>query len=296
MGLMSVIPGITKGMESVKSIGEILECPDLEQNAGKPGIESVKGDFIFNQVCYRHENNSYYAVKDFSLKVGAGETIALVGASGSGKSTLMQLLIGFIRPRQGSIHVDGHDMNAIDLRTYRKFISVVSQDTVLFDGSVRDNITYGAGIVSEDLLQESIESANLSDFIESLPDGLDTMVKENGARLSGGQRQRMAIARALLRNPRVLILDEATSALDVESEALIQDALNRLIKGRTTFVVAHRLTTIRDASRIVVMSQGQIAEVGTHDELMVLGGIYSKMVMLQSPGNAKRGIAGSSAT
>lgn len=282
MGLMNVLPGITKGLESVKSIGEILECPDLEQNAGKPGINEVGGNYVFDQVCYRHEDNQHYAVKNFTLKVGAGETIALVGASGSGKSTLMQLLIGFIRPQKGAIYVDGSNMNEIDLRPYRQFISVVSQETVLFDGSIRDNITYGARNVDESQVQDAIHSANLAEFIDSLPDGLDTQVKENGARLSGGQKQRMAIARALLRNPRVLILDEATSALDVESEALIQDALARLIQGRTTFIVAHRLTTIRHASRIVVMDQGEIAEAGTHEDLMAHEGIYHRMVMLQS--------------
>jgi len=284
MGLMNILPGITKGLESVKSIGEILECPDLEQNTGKPGIEGIEGRYVFDNVCYSHERNDHYAVKDFTLSVNPGETIALVGASGSGKSTLMQLLIGFIRPQKGSIRIDGHNMNEIDLRPYRRFISVVSQETILFDGSIRDNITYGARNVSEAQLLAAIQSANLTDFIGTLPDGLETLVKENGARLSGGQKQRMAIARALLRNPRVLILDEATSALDVESEALIQDALNRLIHGRTTFIVAHRLSTIRHATRIVVMDQGTIAEIGTHEELMDLKGMYYRMVILQSHG------------
>lgn len=284
MGLMNILPGITKGLESVKSIGEILECPDLEQNTGKPGIDGIEGRYVFDNVCYSHERNDHYAVKDFTLSVNPGETIALVGASGSGKSTLMQLLIGFIRPQKGSIRIDGRNMNEIDLRPYRRFISVVSQETILFDGSIRDNITYGARHVSEAQLLAAIQSANLTDFIDTLPEGLETLVKENGARLSGGQKQRMAIARALLRNPRVLILDEATSALDVESEALIQDALNRLIHGRTTFIVAHRLSTIRHATRIVVMDQGTIVEIGTHEALMDRKGIYYRMVILQSHG------------
>ncbi len=282
MGLMNTLPMITKGLESVKSIGEVLECPDMEMNSNKPDIDEINGNFVFDKACYSYENNDKYAVKDFSLNVQEGETIALVGPSGSGKSTLMQLLIGFIRPQKGTIYIDGNNMNEIDLRSYRRFISVVSQETILFDGSIRENITYGSKNVTEAQLWEVIRSANLTEFVNALPEGLDTPVKENGARLSGGQRQRMAIARALLRNPRILILDEATSALDVESEALIQEALDRLIKGRTTFVVAHRLSTIRNADRIVVLDQGEVAELGTHEELMEKQGIYYRMVMLQS--------------
>lgn len=173
-------------------------------------------------------------------------------------------------------------MNELDLRSYRRFISVVSQESVLFDGTIRDNITYGVDSVSDEDLQNAIRCAGLEDFIATLPEGLETMCKENGNRFSGGQKQRMSIARALLRDPRVLLLDEATSALDVESEALIQNALDHLIEGRTTFIVAHRLSTIRNANRIVVLNHGKIAEMGTHEELLALKGIYYRMTLLQS--------------
>ncbi|MDP0495685.1 MAG: ABC transporter ATP-binding protein [Verrucomicrobiota bacterium JB024] len=282
MGFMNVIPAVAKGLESVKSIGEILECPDIEKNEDKPKLDGVTGHFDFQKVCFSYDKTDRVTLHEIELDVKPGEMIALVGPSGSGKSTLMQLLIGFIRPTEGRILLDGRDMNEIDLRSYRRFISVVSQESILFDGTIADNITYGAHDPTPEMVDSAIKSANLHEFIKSLPDGLDTRVKENGARLSGGQKQRMAIARALLRDPRVLLLDEATSALDVESEALIQDALKRLIKGRTTFIVAHRLSTIRNADRIVVLHHGKIREIGTHDDLLKQKGIYYRMHRLQS--------------
>jgi ATP-binding cassette subfamily B protein len=235
-------------------------------------------------VSFRYPEVEAHAVSDFSLQVKPGETIALVGPSGAGKSTVLNLVIGFIRPTSGAISLDGHDMAALDLRTYRRFVSVVPQESILFDGTIRENITYGMTSVSDERIMTALRDANAWEFIEKLPDGVQTQVGEKGARLSGGQKQRLAIARALIRDPRVLILDEATSALDSESEALIQEALERLMKGRTTFVVAHRLSTIRNADRIVAMRAGQIEEVGSHDALVKAGGLYSQLHARQSGG------------
>ena len=186
--------------------------------------------------------------------VRPGETIAFVGPSGAGKSTMLNLLLGFLRPTDGTILLDGVDAEEIDLRTYRRFLSVVPQESLLFDGTVFENVTYGMNDTPPEIVEAALRDANALDFVQALPYGWDTTVGDRGARLSGGQRQRLAIARALVRNPRVLLLDEATSALDSESEAQIQNALTRLMRGRTTFVVAHRLSTIRDADRVAVLS------------------------------------------
>ncbi|WP_182897839.1 ABC transporter ATP-binding protein [Microbispora sp. H10830] len=278
--LMSLTPVISKGLESVRSIGEVLEAPDLENNDGKAEVTTVRGEFEFQSVSLTYEAGRP-AVDDFGLTVSPGETVALVGASGAGKSTVLNLVIGFLRPTSGRILLDGRDMEELDLRTYRRFLSVVPQESILFEGSIRDNVTYGMRDVPEETLRAALRDANALEFIDRLPHGLDTIVGERGARLSGGQRQRLAIARALVRDPRVLILDEATSALDTASEALIRQALARLVAGRTVFVVAHRLSTIRTADRIVVMRDGRIAEVGTHDELSRRPGVYSGLQAAQ---------------
>lgn len=276
LSAINCLPAMTKGLESVRSIGEVLECPDLELNDGKPELKEVRGAFSFEHVGFQYPGSDENAVRDFSLAVRPGDTVALVGASGAGKSTLANLLIGFIRPTSGRILLDGADMNSIDLRSYRKFISVVTQETLLFDGTIRENICYGVRAGESEVLA-AVRNAGLEELIDSLPEGLDTRIRENGARLSGGQKQRLAIARALLRDPRVLILDEATSALDIESETRIKAALDHLIRGRTTFIVAHRLSTIRNAGRIVVLENGSIAESGTYDELMAKNGVYAEM-------------------
>ncbi|MEU9265147.1 ABC transporter ATP-binding protein [Streptomyces sp. NPDC048251] len=275
--LTGLAPVITKGLESVRSVGEVLQAPELEDNEGKSELTALHGSVTFEDVGYAYDNGSA-AVRDFTLSVTPGETVALVGASGAGKSTVLSLVIGFIRPTSGRVLLDGADMNSLDLRTYRRFVSVVPQESILFDGTIRENVAYGMeDEADEETVRAALRDANALEFVERLPEGLHTLVGERGARLSGGQKQRLAIARALIRDPKVLVLDEATSALDTRSEALVQQALARLLRGRTTFVVAHRLSTVRGADRIVVMGEGRILETGTHDELLHRGGAYTEL-------------------
>ena len=280
--IVTLLPTIAKGIESVNSIGEVLLSEDIEDNEGKEKLEQVTGTFDFEDVCFHYKNNEHNVLNHLNLHVKAGETIALVGESGAGKSTILNLVIGFHQADSGKVLIDGKDLSKIDLRTYRKHLAVVPQTSILFSGTIRDNITYGCENVSEEELQNVIKAANLSDLIASLPKGLDTMVGEHGGKLSGGQRQRISIARALIRDPKVIVLDEATSALDSISEKLIQQALNNLTEGRTTFIVAHRLSTIRDADRIAVIADGHCTEYGTYDELMALKGEFYQLKQIQS--------------
>ena len=280
--LMSLIPTIAQGIESVNSIGEVLLEDDIEQNEGKEIIKDIYGEFDFKDVTFRYNNIDRPVLHNLNLHVDKGETIALVGESGAGKSTILNLVIGFNQVNSGEVLIDGHNMKDIDLRSYRKHLAVVPQTSILFSGTIRDNITYGVDNVDEATLDEIVKAANLTDLINSLPDGLDTMVGEHGGKLSGGQRQRISIARALIRNPKVIVLDEATSALDSISEKLIQEALNNLTKDRTTFIVAHRLSTIKDADKIAVIADGHCVEYGTYDELMNLKGEFYQMKKIQS--------------
>ena len=280
--IVTLLPTITKGIESVNSIGEVLLSEDVEENDGKKQLTEVVGDFDFEDVSFHYKNNDVQVLKHLKLHVKQGETIALVGESGAGKSTVLNLVIGFHLSEGGKVLLDGNDMREIDLRTYRKYLAVVPQTSILFSGSIRENITYGNENVTEEELNEVIRAANLTDLIESLPQGLDTLVGEHGGKLSGGQRQRIAIARALIRKPKVIVLDEATSALDSISEKLIQEALGNLTEGRTTFIVAHRLSTIRDADKIAVIADGHCVEYGTFEELMELRGEFYRMKMIQS--------------
>ena len=265
--VLNMFPQIAKGMESIRSIGEVLECPDLEHNKGKPDVKGVQGEIRFEDVEYTYGEEQPPSLQGIDLEIPPGQCLAVVGPSGGGKSTLLRLIIGFRRPTKGKIFLDGQDMETIDMRSWRRFISVVPQESVFFEGSVRDNILFGTSGVSNEQLDEILDAANVREFVEKLPHGLDTRIGESGARLSGGQRQRLAIARALVRNPQVIVLDEPTSALDVMSEKLVQEAIERLAKGRTTLIVAHLLSTIRNADRIVVMEKGRIVESGTYDAL-----------------------------
>lgn len=280
--MLGILPSLTRGFESIRSLGEVLECPDLEENEGKQWINHVEGHFTFENVSFEYPNATERSVVDFNLDVQAGECVALVGESGAGKSTIINLIIGFRRPTNGRVLLDGVDMETLDLRSYRRHIAVVPQETILFSGSVRDNITYGMDDVSDETVARAVEIANLTDVVQNLPEKLNTYVGEGGCKLSGGQRQRLAIARAIIRDPRVILLDEATSSLDVVSEAAVQKAINQAIKGRTTFIVAHRLSTIRQADRIVVMKNGRCIERGTHDELIEAGGEFATLKSLQT--------------
>lgn len=280
--LIGLLPMLTKGTESIRSIGEILSANDIEDNQGKKRITDLKGEFDFNNVTFKYADAEKPVVNGLDLHVKAGETIALVGGSGAGKSTVLNMVIGFYKANSGELLIDGNNINDIDLRSFRSQIAVVPQTSILFSGTIRDNITYGLSGVSEDHLRKTIKAANLESFIDSLPNGLDTVVGEHGGKLSGGQRQRISIARAIIRDPKVIIFDEATSALDSISEKEIQSAINNMTVGRTTFIVAHRLSTIRDADRIAVMKDGRCEEIGTYDELMELKGEFYNLKTLQS--------------
>lgn len=280
--LSSLAPFISKGLASVRSLGEVLESPDIEVNSGKRKVSSVQGHIEFKEVSLMYPGASTWALSQINVKAGPGKVTALVGASGSGKSTFINLVIGFLRPSKGQVLLDNRNMSELDMREVRKFVSMVPQESVLFDGSVRDNVTYGISDVSESKFIQALKDANAWEFVSQLPDGPHTIVGERGARISGGQKQRLAIARALIRNPRILILDEATSALDSESENLIQQALAYLMKDRTTFVVAHRLSTIMRADEIVVLDQGVLVERGTHTDLLAKNGVYFRLFSAQS--------------
>ncbi|MBO9578449.1 MAG: ABC transporter ATP-binding protein [Microbacteriaceae bacterium] len=282
VNLLNLIPLIAKGRESLRSIAEVLEEPDVERNEGKRVVPSVRGRLRFDGVGFRYPDAPQPAVDGLDLEVHPGETVAFVGPSGSGKSTALNLALGFLRPTSGRILIDDADIEELDMRSVRRWVSVVPQDSVLFTGTIRDNVTFGLGAVPEERIEDALSAANALELMTTLPEGLDTRLGERGGRISGGQRQRISIARALIRDPRILLLDEATSALDVESERLVQEALARLRAGRTTLVVAHRLSTIRSADRIVVLDRGRVDAIGTHEALLRTSAVYARLHALAS--------------
>ncbi len=278
--ILALIPTFARGVEAVTSVGELMHAQEEESGDGKRPLTTVTGGYSFRDVDFSYEDG-HPVLEGFDLEVKPGETVALVGESGVGKTTVVNMVIGYHFPDAGVLTIDGNNIREIDLRTYRKHIAVVPQNTILFSGTIRDNITYGLPDVSEEKLAEILEAARLTEMIAQLPHGLDTSVGEHGGKLSGGQRQRISIARALIRDPKVIILDEATSALDSVSEKKIQEALDHLTAGRTTFVVAHRLSTIKDADKIAVMEGGRCVECGTYDELMEKKGAFYQYRQLQ---------------
>lgn len=280
--LLNVAPVFSRGMDSVRSIAEVTDELEVEDNAGKSAVKSVAGHIELLGLTVQYPDAARSALDEVSLEIHAGETVAFVGPSGSGKSTILNVILGFVRPTSGDVLIDGRRLDAMDLRSLRRHVAIVPQETALFDGTIRQNVTYGIGEKSDEEILEALSAANALDIVRDQPGGLDAVVGDRGSRLSGGQRQRLAIARALIRDPRILVLDEATSALDPESEAKVTDAVDRARAGRTTLVVAHRLSTVRGADRIVVMDGGRIVEIGAHDELLREGGLYARLVALQT--------------
>ncbi|KQN20629.1 ABC transporter [Sphingomonas sp. Leaf33] len=282
--LTEVWGDILRGSGAAQRLSELLaETPGIAAPAHPATLpEPARGEIVFTGVEFRYPTRpEVSALVDFSLTVSPGETVALVGPSGAGKTTVFQLVQRFYDPAAGSVAVDGLDVRTVDPEALRRRIAVVPQETVIFAASARDNLRYGRWDADDAALWDAAAAANAADFLRDLPDGLDTFLGEGGARLSGGQRQRVAIARALLRDAPILLLDEATSALDAESERLVQSALERLMRSRTTLVIAHRLATVRAADRIVVMDGGRIVEEGPHGILEQAGGLYARLAGLQ---------------
>jgi ATP-binding cassette subfamily B protein/subfamily B ATP-binding cassette protein MsbA len=272
---------------NLAGLDRVLDVLDVEEELPSRGEtvslqrSNVDGAISIRDVSFSYPDSDQWVLKDISLEVRPGETVALVGRSGAGKTTLTNLISRFYDPVVGSVALDGRDLRDIDLGSYRSLLGIVEQDVFLFDGTVRENIGYARRHWSEADIRSAAEAAAADEFIERMPHGYDTVIGERGVKLSGGQRQRLAIARAILADPKILILDEATSNLDSESERLIQNSLKELLTDRTAFVIAHRLSTIIGADKIVVLEDGRIVEVGSHDELLSRGGRYQDMVHLQ---------------
>lgn len=275
---------VQKGMASLKRIDKILSADNPIKDAKNPveltSSEKKKGEIRFRNVTFSYDGERD-VVKDVSLDIKPGMTVALVGQSGSGKSTLVDLIPRFWDVDKGEVEVDGHNVKDYRVNELRSLMGNVNQEAILFNDTFFNNIAFGSPNATLEQVKAAAKIANAYDFIMETPDGFDTMVGDRGSRLSGGQRQRISIARAVLKNPPILILDEATSALDTESERLVQEALERLMRDRTTVVIAHRLSTITNADLICVMHDGKIVERGTHDELIALNGHYHRLVDLQ---------------
>ena len=281
---------IQQALAAADRVFTVLDVPtEAAQDTGTRGLDGVRSAIALQAVSFRYEGVEAWALTDISLTVRPGEVLALVGSSGAGKTTLVNLIPRFHDPTAGAILIDGVDLREIRLSALRRQIGIVSQETLLFDDTVGHNIAYGKDEATEEAITDAARAAFAHDFIMKLPNGYDTLIGENGVRLSGGERQRLAIARALLRNPPILILDEATSSLDTESERMVQMALANLMKGRTTFVIAHRLSTVQRADRIAVLAGGRLVEVGRHEELLAKVGVYHRLHQMQFQDHGSEG-------
>ncbi len=279
--LSRVIGNIQKALAAAQRVFDVLDLPEDIKNApDAKALPKVKGDVRFNDVSFAYNENEE-VLSHVSFEVKPGEMVAFVGPSGAGKSTVASLLPRFYDAINGSITIDGQDIRKVTLDSLREQVGIVPQETVLFNGSVYDNILYGRLDATREEVEAAAKAANAHDFIMQLPNGYETMLGDRGMNISGGQRQRISIARAILKNPQILILDEATSALDTESERVVQEALDRLMVGRTSFVIAHRLSTIKNADKIMVLEKGQLIEQGNHDELMAMDGLYAHLYKIQ---------------
>ena len=278
--LISFMEQLQNGITGFERFVEIVDQPIEEDRPDARNIDKVEGDIEFEHVSFAYENGRE-VLKDVSFKVKKGHKLALVGPSGGGKTTMCHLLPTFYKLQKGSIKIDGIDIRDFTMESLRHHIGIVQQDVFLFNGTMKDNILYGRLDATDEEVIEAAKSANIYDYIMQLPDGFDTQIGERGVKLSGGQKQRLSIARVFLKNPSILILDEATSALDNTTEILIQQALDKLCEGRTTIVVAHRLSTIKNADDIAVVSNGEIIEMGTHEQLIEKDGVYKQLYSLQ---------------
>jgi ATP-binding cassette, subfamily B, bacterial len=279
--IVNSVSQLQKSLAAMERVFEVLEMP-LDKPDAADAVEAppMVRDIRFDRVNFEYRPG-VPVIQDVSLTVPGGYTVALVGPSGAGKTTLTDLIARFHDPTSGAILLNGIDLRHLKLASYRRMLAVVQQDTFLFDGTVRENIAYGRRGASDDRIIDAATRANAHGFIANLPEGYDTLIGERGFKLSGGQKQRLSIARAILADPQILILDEATSNLDTESEQLIQASLSDLFKGRTTFVIAHRLSTVTHADLIVVLDQGRVVEIGKHDDLLERRGLYYEMIERQ---------------
>ena len=281
---------IQQALAAADRVFTVLDVPtEAAQDTGTRSLDGVRSAIALQGVSFRYEGVEAWALTDISLTVRPGEVLALVGSSGAGKTTLVNLIPRFHDPTAGAILIDGVDLREIRLSALRRQIGIVSQETLLFDDTVGNNIAYGKDEATEEAITDAARAAFAHDFIMKLPNGYETLIGENGVRLSGGERQRLAIARALLRNPPILILDEATSSLDTESERMVQMALANLMKGRTTFVIAHRLSTVQRADRIAVLAGGRLVEIGRHEELLAKVGVYHRLHQMQFQDHGSEG-------